>query len=366
MLVRWFSILLVATPLISQGAAKLKVAIALNEDSNSSSTSNAIENHIGNGVRLALSEYPKEAAQIDTTFLNHGESAQKTLDAIQKINEIKPEFVIGMGNSFQALLCAKHLSSDTILISPVATSDEILEKGKNIFLFSNVNSIQAKLLANILKKKVKANAKVLLVEVEGCPYCKNMASQMSTEMKSLGIKFETRQFHLANIKSLKENSESENFDHIILPVHEEESAQLVDFFHNKNKNATFWGGDGWGPLARYIKRLPYSDKVKAFWLAHYHVDIATPVNKAFVAAYRKKYAIDPVDTSAFYYEAMKTLLKNGGKSKGVAAISGSGTFEGVTGTVKLHDRYVTRPMPLLKLQQGKVEIAEVLNPKGAQ
>jgi len=366
MLIRLFAFFFIIFPLVSQGAPRLKVVIALNEDANSSSTSNAIENHIGNGVRLALSELPKEATQIDAIFMNHGESAQKTLDAILKINEIKPEFVIGMGNSFQALLCAKHLSSNSILISPVATSDEILDKGKNIFLFSNVNSIQAKFLAGTLKKNATANAKILLIEVEGCPYCKNMATQLSTEMKSLGLKFATSHFHLTNLLSLKEKTESENFNHIILPVHEEESAKLLDLFYQKNKNATFWGGDGWGPLARYIKRLPYSDKIKASWLAHYHVDIATQTNKTFVAAYRKKYAIDPVDTSAFYYEAMKTLLKNNHKETGLATIRDPGSFEGVTGKVKMHDRYVTRPMPLLRLQHGKVEIAELLTPKDVQ
>jgi ABC-type branched-subunit amino acid transport system substrate-binding protein len=100
------------------------------------------------------------------------------------------------------------------------------------------------------------------------------------------------------------------------------------------------------------------------WLAHYHVDISTPENKKFVAEFRKKYSADPVDTSAFYYDAMKVLMKIHEKdTDAFESLKTLGYYQSVTGPVYIHDRFVTRAMPLLSLKEGQVVLESMITPK---
>ncbi|RYE28003.1 MAG: hypothetical protein EOP48_33985 [Sphingobacteriales bacterium] len=183
-------------------------------------------------------------------------------------------------------------------------------------------------------------------------------------MNSKKIKFNSLKIHFANIKTLKGEEDIKDFDNILLPVHEEESALLLSHFYVKNKTAHFWGGDGWGPLARYIKRLPFADAINASWLSHYQASIKTASNNLFVQSYRKKYSSDPVDTSALYYEAMKLLMSGNNKSQKSSNILHSLTsYPGLTGEVLIKKSNVIRPMPLLYLDKGTVKVSEMLTPK---
>ncbi|NJL26116.1 MAG: hypothetical protein HC902_13760 [Calothrix sp. SM1_5_4] len=87
------------------------LAVAWNETGKSTSTSNPHEKHIQKGVELAM----KNESII---WVDHGESVQKTIKAIDTINRIDPAIVVGFGNSFQALLASDRLAPSTMLISP--------------------------------------------------------------------------------------------------------------------------------------------------------------------------------------------------------------------------------------------------------
>jgi len=345
----------------------LKIAIALNESRPSSSTSNPIEKHIRSAVSLALKD--SAALKPEVTWVNHGESVAHTVQSLKDINKIAPAIVVGLTDSYQALLAANHLNSNIVLISPSATSDEILKSRKPIVLMGNINSVQAKLLVQEIKHRFIEKQKVLLIEVIACPYCVNMSKAVASNLNRTKIPFMVSQIHYSDLEDARRIlAPLSGFDHIVLPAHEAESARLIQALFPQNSNAIFWGGDGWGNLARFIRELPFAKRLKAFWLSHYHASIDTPENRHFVSSFSGTYKIEPVDTSAFFYESVRIIFQLRDTSSPAAILKSFkqlNGYRGLTGEIKINGHHVLRPMPLLALVNGEVNLQKMLVPNAS-
>lgn len=355
---------------VALATTKVSLGVAFNQAGSSTSTSNPTEGYIRKGVELGLAQLgSKENLNPNVFWVDHGESVAQTLEAIEKLNSRKPRIVVGMGNSFQALLSAERLDRSIVLISPVATSDEILRKSDRILLLSNPNSVQAKMLAKEIFSRKSDAQKVLLISLVGCPYCTDMSAAVKKELSLLGVKVSEISIHAARLADSSETLKSvTGFDHIVLPVFEADAARLISALNVKNRTAIFWGADGWGTLARFIKELPCAPDVKVMWLSHYFDEIDNHENVEFVKKFRSKYGISPVDTAAFYFEATLIagpLLRAGNADKVLRNFRKLRSYSGLTGQVKILDRHVIRGMPLLTLVGGTVKMVKVLVPSEA-
>lgn len=340
----------------------LKLAITWNENGSSTSTSNPGEGHIRKGAELALREIP--ARLKETAWINNGESVPQSIEAINQINQQKPLIVVGMGNSFQALLAAQRMNAASVLISPVATSDEILAQKANVLLLSNLNSRQAKLLTSEIRNHWKPSQRVLLLELGGCPYCSDMSIAVRQQLKQINIEPVNIKIHNSQIAEASEVLKSQKgFSHIILPVFEADAARLISLLYPENTAAIFWGGDGWGTLARYVQELPFARRLQAMWLSHYHSTISTTENRNFVRKFRLAFSTEPVDTSAFFYEATQVALKLGKETTSktiIRAFKHLGSYRGLTGEVKIMGQHVNRSMPLMKLTDGYPQMVKMI------
>jgi hypothetical protein len=281
-------------------ASSLQIAVV--ESGLSASTSNPAEGNLRKGAELALS------SKIVPAWIDQGETAKSTLEAIAKINLNNPKILVGMGSSFQALIADKKLNPSILLITPLATSDEILTSHR-ILMVSNSNGIQAKLLAKEINMRAGAQDRIFVIDVVGCSYCTNMAKLILGELAKSKVKLTVIPVHETQLnQKVDALDRATGFDHIVLPVLESQAAKLVESLHSNNPNALYWGGDGWGTLARFIRELPYSRTIRAFWLSHYHIGIQTAENKTFVSLFRTRYGVDPIDTSAQYFEATKLAV----------------------------------------------------------
>lgn len=339
------------------------IAVGLMSEGASTSSSNSDEDYIRKGAGLAFRDADAEKR---VEWMSYGESTEQTLKAVEKINRERPLIFIGMGHSFQALLAANRVSPTTVILTPVATSDEILRKKGNVLLLANTNTVQAKMLADEMVRQIKPREKILLIEIAGCPYCVDMAEAVRTELKARDLEPIDAKIHLSQLASPPKSILAlADYDHVVLPTLEPESARMIDVLHAANPKATFWGGDGWGTLARYIRQLPYLNTLKVFWLSHYQVDIQTKRNRDFVKRYRQAYKSDPIDTAAFYYEAVEVALKNkpdATAAEVMANFRGLKHYEGLTGPVRVLGDHVERPMPLLTIARGQVKLHKMLTP----
>lgn len=346
-------------------SAKVQIAVVYNHDGPSNSTSNPIEGHIKKGVELAIKDEAKNKDKFDVVWINHSESTAGTMQAIDQINKIKPRYVVGMGDSYQAILAAKYMNKDTILITPVATSDEIVSGSKSVFLFSNSNSKQADILVDLIKTKVHRDSPVLLVNMLGCAYCTNLSSFIEKRLIKDGIEFKKISFHISDeLFTVNDKNLMGSVSHVVLPVHELEAGKLISTFSKINKDLHFWGGDGWGTLGRFVSNISNNHTINATWLSHYHYKIDTPENLKFVAKFRAEYENqNPVDTSALYYEAMSYVIKLISSLSSKSINHEKYEFKSLSGLAVIVGQKIERPMVKLNLKKGHVEYANIVRMK---
>ncbi len=334
-----------------------KIAVALDEDGAATPSSNPAEQHISNGATLALNGLRPSKL----TWINHGKSAVQTLKAIEEINKQKPAIVVGMVDSYQAMLCAERMSPQTFLISPVASSDEILKRD-NVLLLGNVNSVQSQLMVQEFKTRAKAGEKVLVAEVLACQNCQNMSGLLSKDLKDAGYQIEIYQVHVSDIVNLGEKKVPEGFQHVVIPADAATAARLVDFFHSKNPKAMFWGASTWGSFAKEIRELPYAKELRGVWLSHYHPDVPTEANAKFVTEFRSKFTAEPTDTAAMFYEGVQLAMMVGqGRDKPIPQILKEvRAYKGLTGTIKIDGKRVNREMVVMELQNGAAKYSKLV------
>lgn len=336
-------------------ASSLQIAVV--ESGLSATTSNPTEANLKKGAELALN------GKLVPSWVDQGETGRSTLEAIAKINRDNPKILVGMGSSFQALIADKKLNPSILLVTPLATSDEILAS-RRVVMISNSNGIQAKLLAREISKRASSRDHILVIDVIGCSYCTDMAKLVLADLAKLKVKLTVIPIHETQLnQKLGALDRAIGFDHIVLPVLESQAAKLVEILHSQNPNAVYWGGDGWGTLARFVRELPFSRAIRAFWLSHYHTGVQTKENKTFVSRFRKRYGVEPIDTSAQYFEATKLALD---VLRGKGSLSWSdytrktGGYAGLTGWVRFVGNHVERPMPLLEMKDGQIKLVKVV------
>jgi hypothetical protein len=347
--------IVVGSPVNSALAYPLQIAVV--ESGLSTTTSNPAEGNLRKGAELALN------GKMVPAWIDQGETAQSTLEAIAKINLNNPKILVGMGSSFQALIADKKLNPSILVVTPLATSDEILASHR-VLMVSNSNGIQAKLLGKEINGQAGTQDRILVIDVVGCSYCTNMAKLILGELAKSKVKLTVIPVHETQLnQKVDALDRASGFDHIVLPVLESQAAKLVELLHSHNPNAVYWGGDGWGTLARFIRELPYSRTIRAFWLSHYHIGIQTNENKAFVGRFRVRYGVDPIDTSAQYFEATKlavNILRDKRSSSWSDYARKVGGYPGLTGWVRFVGNHVERPMPLLEMRDGQIKLVKVV------
>lgn len=356
---RNFNIFVVILGCAIPAVAAKKIALAYDEGGNPAAGSVAKDLSVSNGAMLALNGLRSSKL----SWINHGKTAQQTLQAIEEINKQKPGLVVGMADSFQAQLGTERLNSYSFLISPTATSDDILPKGANVLLLANVNSVQAQLMTTEMKARAKTGDKVLVVDVLACPNCQNFGSQIQKDLAEAGFKVDTFQVHMSEIRDLAQRTAPGGYSQIVVPVDAPVAAKVIAFLHPKNEKAVYWGSNTWGSFAKEIRELPFAKDLKAVWLADYHPEIPTATNIKFLNDFREKFSTEPNEVAAMYYEGVQlALLVSQWTDRPVANIlKDVRAYKGLTGTVKIVGKTVKRDMALVELQNGAAKFNKLIS-----
>ncbi len=330
----------------SSRTQKIFIGLLYNANEASLTTSNGVENHIKKGLELAISELGTEKNKLAFDWINVGETAESTLQIKNKLIEKNYDYIIGPSHSFQVALLdkiVKEAKLKTVIVSPAATSDELLNSN-HVFLMSNSNSVQAKLLINMIKPI--PHQKLLIVKIKDCMYCDNFSGFIALELKKRNLPFKELTIYESDIKNSALYKDTESYDHIFIPALEAQIAEIISVIWNKNKSAHYWSGDGVGSLGRFVRQLDFCKDLHLSWLSHYHVDLETNTNQTFRKKYNNKYLINPIDTSAFYYESLKLTIHKFVFKKNYDSF--------LTGKSTIRKNQIIRDMPILSLQNGQV------------
>lgn len=343
-------VLLLALDAFSSG--RQTVGLLYNSKDDSISTSNGVENHVKKGIELALKDISKKKVEINTEWVDVGETAESTLKIAGLLATKNFDFIIGPSSSFQVQILAQLIKDKklkTKIISPTATSDELL-KFDNVFLISNVNSVQAKLI--VKEADIKDKQTVLVVNIKDCTYCSNLAQFIESELTKAKLTYKSIELFESDLANPIKYAARKSYDHIFIPALEGQTAEVIRSLWPENASASYWGCDGVGTLGRFITQLPFAKKLKINWLSHYHKDIVHENNEAFVKEYYQKYQIFPIDTSAFNYEAVLFATMN--------LILDRKYNKFVTGEVTVSKNTIIRKMPVLFLSDAEVKFKHLV------
>lgn len=341
--------------LCAETIAKPRLAIAYNKSQSGTASSNPDFDLTEKTINWTLAKYSKDLL-LDIKYFDTREDAAGAVAAIKEINNYNPNIVVGFSHTFQALLAKKFLSKHIKLISPTATSNEILSgKNENIYLISNNNNYQAFLISKLIKQKFKSKT-IYIIEISDSLYSSNFTEYISDELETMKKKYEIIKLYQSDflqlsklIKSLAPISEKSL---IVFPSLEFEAGMYLSALSRKLSNFTLVGGDGWGTSAEYLKKIATSTDQEVFWISHYHFSSNYKKNLIFRHEFFESFNYNPIDTNAFWYEAINTsiaMIKNNYQWK--KAIR---SIPNVNEIVKIDDKYVKRRMALLKLKDRKV------------
>lgn len=326
------------------------VALLYNGTNDSSSTSNAVEGHIKKGFQLAIREIGSK--DLNFVWINVGEKTDTIVQAFGEIKKANPGLIVGPSHSSQVIVLLKMLKDANLsipLVTPTATSTELL-RYENAVLVSNSNSIQANILMNEIRRENLD--RILVVHIKDCSYCSNFVTELEQHR---GNTFFTKvTLDEAEIETSPLLSEHFRVKAIVIPALEAETAKIIDRLYRRNPNVIYWGADGVGSLARFVQELN-KQNLKFRWLSHYHPDIKEKENFDFIKMFATVSNADPVDTSAFYYEALKfgvsrVLNKKPTNSK-LRTVTGQASFDG---------KQIVRLMPLLELKGNRPELKKMI------
>ena len=270
-----------------------------------------------------------------------------------------------------APICQK---SGIPMITPSSTNPEVTKKGDYIFRVCFMDTFQgatmAKFAADTLKAKkvaiftdVRSDYSMGLKEVFGHDFEKRGGTIVAQQSYSQG----DSDFH-AQLTQIK----ATNPDAIYVPGYYTEVGTIAHQARELGITVPLMGGDGWD--SPKLWEIGGEALNGCYFSDHYSTDDPSPVVQKFVAEYKKRYNNQLPDAlAALAYDAAKILadaMGRAGSTEGPKlrdAIAATKDYVGVTGKITIGpDRNAVKPAVVLKVENGKYVLVEVIAPESVK
>lgn len=337
-------------------------------DLNGPSTSNAIQlaAEEANAAGGLLIGGVRRQVEIRSLVINEGSPEQAVAGVQKLINQEKVCAIIGPQNSDEAIPAAGLANRSGIpLVSPI--SSHVMTTKDRPFVFRTCfrDDVQGKAMARFAREALKAKTAALLVEVSHT-YSRMIAEVFRREFIALGGRivadtaFTDPKEDLG--RQLQEIKRS-GADVLVLPNYNEASRVAGIAARRLGIRSRFLGSDAWS--RSHLRSVPEFDG--SFMVTNWSPGLETEVNARFLAAYARRFPIEPSETAALTYDAAKLLfaaIATTGDGSPVSiqqALYGLRDFVGTSGRI----RYTTNGDPekavvVLQFKAGKDHVAQVL------
>ena len=329
-----FLLILLTLTSFAQAAPCIPVGILGEFQSASSRASFPYGTEMIRGTAVAIDEAKGQCVRTFEIDINN--SISNIEGRIKKYSrEYGIKYFIGLGTSAQVHASIKGIDeTGSVLFSPTATDDEIIKRSKNIVLMSPTNhEMLLKVISEVKKMGLK---KASIIYGENDIYSRSMAQEFRKLALKVGmqITFEKGIRTGRNTKIEKLNIEALNTsDFLFLPVFELDVIKILGYLHAKGFTKKVVGTDSWGSNSKILKTLTPSVVSQLLFsiTAYMTTDLKVRENP-FFRSYEKRFKQEPIDISAFSYEAMKLILQLNSKCQSYAeCLNGLKGFAATTG-----------------------------------
>lgn len=337
-------------------------------DLNGPSTSNAIQlaAEEANAAGGLLVGGGRRRLEIRSQTITEG-SPEQAVAAVQRlINQEKVCAIIGPQNSDEAIPAAGLANRSGIpLISPISSHALTTKDRPFVFRVCFRDEVQGKALARLAREGLKAKTAALLVEVN-VTYSRTIAEVFRREFTALGGRIVADQTFTVSKEDLTQQFQAirgSAAEVLVLPNYNSSSRNVGIAARRFGIRSIFLGSDSWS--RSHLRSVPEFDG--SFMVTNWSPGLETEVNARFLAAYARRFPIEPSETAALTYDAAKLLFAaiattgDGSPGSIQQALYGLRDFVGTSGRI----RYTTNGDPekavvVLQFKDGKDHVVQVL------
>lgn len=301
-----------------------------------------------NGAMLAAGRINKEGGllvdghrhKVTLTFADSQGNPQIALNVARKlITRYSVAGLVGAPRSQVALPVSALAESRRIpFVTSMATHPDVTREKRYAYraIFSDAD--QARALARFARNSLEAVRAAVLFEVTNAD-SSSLARHFKSQFEALGGDVVAFENYISGDESWDrqfEEIKESGAQLLFLPNYGNEVPRQARLARESGLNMPFIGGDSWWGIESGKDRLALEG---GFFSTDYTLDLTTPENKAFLAAYRESYKVDPNGSAAHMYDAMGLLfeiIKANGTEKGEPSktVMGPGTYAGATGAMR--------------------------------
>lgn len=295
----------------SEDVKCLKIGLLGEFKSTTSRASFAFGREIKRGINIATSESKNECFKI---FEIDIDNSIANIDG--KIRKFNKEFgvnnFIGLGTTSQVLSGIKAINeTSSILFSPTASDEDLLNKSNKIILMSITNN---EYLSNIfIKIKELGFKKAAIIYLNNDSYSASMANGFIKQSLKNNIQI-IYQKGIQSGKKLNYDKIDLNLlnktDILFLPLFELDAVKITGLLYMKGFRKKIIGTDSWGSNQELLSILPKNaTSILLFSTSSYLTSDSSIKENNFYKKYLNEYNTPPMDMSAFSYDALKILIK---------------------------------------------------------
>ncbi len=261
------------------------------------------------GIEIAQNQLKAKCFDIIEIDINN--SISNIDGRIRKFsNEFKIKYFVGLGTSSQVHAAIRSINeTQSILLSPTASDESILEKSDRIVLMGPTNSgMLNKIISELLQRKIK---KVSVIYGKNDLYSTSMANGFEQRASNAGIKViykkDIRIGRMSQIEGINISKLNES-ELLFLPVYELDVSRILGFLEYNGFKKNVIGSDSWGTNEEVIRSISKTMRSKILFSVTGHLSSDPTIKKNFF--YKNYFATfkkEPIDMSSFSYDAIQLI-----------------------------------------------------------
>ncbi len=263
---------------------------------------NYFKNYI-KGLNLAVGHAKYDGYKIKYKVFAYTRSPKSIVRAIMQATKWQPNAIIGPRSSLMFYELS-HYFRKILVLSPMASSENIKNMPTNFYSLVYPNSYSAKSMYSFITKKYPHKDIYGIVE-SNCNACFNAVDIFSkVYQKERGRKLRARYVLSSNVMNINMKlllSDYKKDDIILIPNTSYVSAVLIERITNYlNESVVFIGDDNWGPWqSGEVGKLKANKNYLAFHITPVSLDVKSKIINNFKSSYKNTYKNSTGNSTVF-------------------------------------------------------------------
>ncbi len=329
------------------------------------------------GAEIAIEEINAAGGvngkKIDLVFYDIASKQEDTKNAATKLTT-QDRVLVGMGavaSSLSQTAAPTFQSAGIPMVSPSSTFPPVTEKGDLIFRICFTDEFAGAALALFAHNDLGKRRAAVLANQDD-PYSTGLANFFESRFKQLGGSIVSSERFSNNATDFRTQIDNINAadpkpDLIFAPVYYNDIILIAQQVRDRGLSIPLLGSDGWESPTLLKNAAAVLDG--SYFGNHYSPNDPDERVQGFIGKYKELHGDTPTSLAALGYDVVyfvKSAIDRAGsfdRGEVADAMRSTKGFHGVTGTFDIDaKRNAAKPITLLKISSGKLELVKQVSP----